>query len=214
MTHQLLFVAHIAVLGYWLGSELVINSEYRFICYRDDLPFAARDAMTDHLMDVDQHVRYALILQLTLGTMLSAELRYLPPILFWIAPLLGAAWLALVEIAHRMRNRSRGQRLAAIDRIVRYMVLVTLASFVVGTVPTVPLWLQLKLGCFAGVIACGVAIRFWLMRHFRIWGEMRLSGAAAEGNAIVRRTYTQATATLLLLWALIASAALLAVFKP
>lgn len=214
MTYQLLLVAHIAVLGYWLGSELVINSEYRFICFRDDLPFASRDAMTDHLMDVDQHVRYALILQLTLGSMLSAELGYLPRPLLWIAPLLGAAWLALVEITHRARGRPLGQILAKTDRFVRYGMLVLLGAAAIGLWPSLPLWLRLKLGCFAGVIACGVGIRLWLISHFRIWGEMRASGTTPEGNATVKRIYAQATATLLLLWLFIIAATLLAVLKP
>jgi hypothetical protein len=38
--------------------------------------------MTDHLMDVDQHVRYALILQLVLGSMLASELAFAPIALF------------------------------------------------------------------------------------------------------------------------------------
>jgi hypothetical protein len=214
MSYTILLVAHIAVLGYWLGSELVINSEYRFICTRDDLPFAARDAMTDHLMDVDQHVRYALILQLTLGSMLSAELGYLPATFYWVGPLLGTIWLALVEITHRTRGKPLGQRLAMIDRMLRYAVLLTLAALVAGLLPTLPLWLRIKLGCFAGVIICGVAIRFWLIRHFRVWEEMRQSGPTVEGNAVIKSTYTQATATLLLLWAFIVAATLLAVFKP
>jgi hypothetical protein len=214
MSYTILLVAHIAVLGYWLGSELVINSTYRFICFRDDLPFAARDAMTDHLMDVDQHVRYALILQLTLGGMLAAELGYLPTPLYWIAPILGIGWIALVEITHRNRSQPKGQSLAKIDRLIRYAVLLALAALVFGLMPTVPFWLRLKLGCFAGVIGCGVIIRFWLIRHFRVWGDMRAGGATAEGNAIIKRTYAQATATLLLLWAFITAATALAIFKP
>jgi hypothetical protein len=214
MTYQLLLVAHIAVLGYWLGSELCINSEYRFICFRDDLPFAARDAMTDHLMDVDQHVRYALILQLTLGTMLGTELGYLPTMLFGIAPVLGTLWIALVEVAHRTRTTPLGNTLAAIDRVVRYAVLMALAALVIGAIPTVPVWLRLKLACFAGIISCGVIIRFWLIRHFRVWSEMRSEGPTAEGNAIIQRTYWQATATLGLLWLFIAAATALAIFKP
>jgi len=214
MSYTILLIAHIAVLGYWLGSELVINSEYRFICHRDDLPFASRDAMTSHLMDVDQHVRYALILQLILGLMLSAEQGYLPPPLFWIAPLSGAAWLALVEITHRKRGKAIGQKLASIDRAIRYATLLALVALLTGILPTVPFWLRLKLGCFAAVIASGVAIRFCLILHFKLWDEMRSNGPTAKSNTSIKQIYTRATATLLLLWALIATATLLAIFKP
>jgi hypothetical protein len=214
MTYAILLAAHIAVLGYWLGSELVINSEYRFICYHADIDFAARDAMTHHLMDVDQHVRYALILQLVLGTMLSASLGYVGAPLFWAAPLLGAAWIGLVEAVHRTRASALGQRLAAIDRLIRYAVLAGLSLFAVAAGADMPLWLRLKLGCFAAIIACGVAIRFWLIRHFRVWAEMRGTGSTDAGEAVIRATYVRATATLLLLWTFIAAATILALTKP
>jgi len=67
-----LLAIHIAVLGYWLGSELVINSTYRYVSYSGDMPFAERARLMEHVMHVDQHVRYALALQATLGTALAA----------------------------------------------------------------------------------------------------------------------------------------------
>jgi hypothetical protein len=211
LTGQILLVLHIAILGYWLGSELVINSTYRFICFRDDLPFAARDALTDHLMDVDQHVRYALILQLTLGVMLMAQAELVASELFWIALILGAAWLLLVEVVHRMRKCDMGRKLAAFDRGLRYVVLAGLLGFAIFA--ELPLWLKLKLAAFAGVMACGVAIRFWLIRHFRVWGDMVRLGPTERGNAIIKRTYWQATATLGFLWLFIALATILAIWK-
>ena len=42
MLLTVLLVAHIAVLGYWLGSELVINSTYRYVSYGRHVPFAER----------------------------------------------------------------------------------------------------------------------------------------------------------------------------
>ena len=67
MLYTSLLVAHIAVLGYWLGSELVINHTYRYVSWSAGMPFAERDRLMDHVMDVDQHVRYALVLQLRPG---------------------------------------------------------------------------------------------------------------------------------------------------
>lgn len=214
MTHQILLVAHIAVLGYWLGSELVINSEYRFICYRDDLPFAARDAMTDHLMDVDQHVRYALILQLMLGTMLAAALGYFPAIAWSIAPFAGAAWIVLVELVHRKRKTQLGQTMAMFDRGIRYCVFAGLVALAFGLVPGLPFWFKLKLALFAGIIGCGVAIRFALMRHFSTWSVMATNGPTDEGNAAIKATYVRATSILLILWLCIGGTAVLAIMKP
>ena len=72
MLETVLLVAHIAVLGYWLGSEFVINSGYRYVCRAATLPFIERNKLMDHVLDVDQHVRYAFILQIGLGTSLAA----------------------------------------------------------------------------------------------------------------------------------------------
>lgn len=73
-----LLVAHIAVLGYWLGSELVINSTYKYVSHRGDMEFAERARLMDHVMHVDQHVRYALVLQAGLGFMLAIAYGFIP----------------------------------------------------------------------------------------------------------------------------------------
>lgn len=212
MTYAVLLALHIAVLGYWLGSELVINSEYRFVVRRADLLVAARDAMMDHLMQADQHVRYALVLQAALGTMLMAGMGLMPGALMWLAPLAGLGWLALVEAAHRMRKLPGGQRLAQIDRILRYAVAAVLVV-AAAAMPDWPGWLRIKLALFAGVIGCGVLIRFQLIRHFAVWGEIVAQGATSERETRLGAIYRRATGVLLILWSLIAAIALLAVFK-
>jgi hypothetical protein len=209
-----LLAAHIAVLGYWLGSELVINSQYRFVTHRSDLPFAARDAVMDHLMDVDQHVRYALILQLMLGVMLMASNGMLGPGWFWTALAGGAAWLILVEIVHRRRKSRRGAVLARADRWLRYGVMAALVATAAVAGDLWPLWLRLKLLLFVGIMACGVGIRLALIRHFALWAEL----AAGRGDDVVggtiRQTYWRATGILMLLWALIAMITVLAIARP
>ena len=72
MLVQALLVAHIAVLGYWLGAELVINSTYRYVSWSAAMPFPERDRLMQHVMDVDQHVRYALVLQAGLWLLIGA----------------------------------------------------------------------------------------------------------------------------------------------
>lgn len=214
MMHEALLVAHIAVLGYWLGSELVINSLYRFICSRSDLPFVARDAQMDHLMDVDQHVRYALILQLGLGGWLLASLGLLPSWVERAAPLVAVVWLALVEIVHRTRKSAAGLRLAAFDRASRYAVMAALVTAAALAPAHWPLWLRLKLALFAGVMACGVGIRLALIAHFRLWADMQRHGPTPERDAAVLATYWRATAILALLWAFIAAIVAVSILKP
>ena len=219
MLIQSLLVAHVAVLGYWLGAELVINSTYRYVSWSADMPFAERSRLMDHVMDVDQHVRYALVLQAGLGTVLAALLGYLPggPSLAVAGAAGAAAWLALVELAHRMRRETSGQFLARLDRGLRYIAIAALAALaaaaIAGRLP-LPGWLAWKLAAFAGVIACGLGIRLALVEFFRHWDEVARLGSSALRERAIRRSYARATAVLGMLWALIAAIVLLSVARP
>lgn len=213
MSQTILLAVHTIVLGYWLGSDLVINSEYRFIVHRHDLPVAARQEMTDHLMKVDQHVRYALVLQAMLGTMLLAGLGLLPASLGGIALAAGLAWLGLVEATHRTRKTPLGLRLALLDRVVRYGLALALLTLAFAHADW-PLWLRLKLGLFAGVIGCGLLIRFQLIRHFSVWGEVLAQGSTPAREASLRATYRRATSILAGLWLQVFAIAVLAVVRP
>ena len=149
---------------YWLGAEFVINSEFRFVCRAASMPFEERKRLMEHVMDVDQHVHYALVLQAGLGTALSALLGYFPggATLAWAAGFVTLLWLAFVEIVHRLRQRASGRKLAFLDRLIRY---VLLAALVVGGLAAVvgvlalQAWLAWKLVLFGAVIACGIGIR-------------------------------------------------------
>jgi hypothetical protein len=216
---KFLLVAHIAVLGYWLGSELVINSTYRYVSWSAGMPFAERNRLMDHVMDVDQHVRYALVLQAGLGTILAALFGYLPggSTMAWVAFMAMAAWLVLVELTHRRRSSEPGRRLAAVDRGVRYaaiVVLLALAGLALAGHGTLPTWLAWKLAAFAGVIASGLGIRFALMAFYRTWTEIAREGSSLEREQLIRRTYVQATSVLGLLWMFIAAIVALSILKP
>ena len=214
-----LLVLHIAVLGYWLGSELVINSTFRFVCYGAQLPFPQRRRLMDHVMNVDQHVRYALVLQAGLGFALAALYGYVPGGMSSAAGagVLAFLWLGFVELVHRSRGRPIGHRLAAVDRSLRYgamVLLLLLAGKWIGASWEMPGWLRVKLALFAGVIACGVGIRFALMSFFRTWAEMARDGPDDQTNIIVRQTYWRATAILMLLWVFIGAIVILSVVQP
>ena len=219
MLPQILLVAHIAVLGYWLGSELVINSTYRYLSYSSGMPFAERSRLMEHVMDVDQHVRYALVLQFGLGFAIAALYGYVPggTATAIVVGVLAALWFAFVEIIHHLRGQPAGKRLGAIDRASRYVIMALLIATAVGLIGggwDMPSWLRLKLALFAGVIACGVGIRFALISHFRTWAVMAREGPTDETNAIIRRTYVRATSVLVLLWLFIAAIVAVSVWKP
>ncbi len=219
MLTEWLLVAHIAVLGYWLGSELVINRTYHYVAYSDAMPFAERGRLMEHVMHVDQHVRYALVLQATLGPILAMLYGFIPggSLAATGAGLFGAFWLAFVELVHRLRHGSAGQILGMIDRSSRYvlmLVLLAVAAGLIGGNWPMPAWLRWKIALFAGVIACGVGIRIALIAHFRTWAIMERFGPDGETNAIIKRTYVRATSVLVLLWVFIAAITILSVLKP
>lgn len=219
MLVQALLVAHIAVLGYWLGAELVINSTYRYVAWSAAMPFAERDRLMQHVMDMDQHVRYALILQAGLGAALAALLGYVPGggQLALASAGLAGAWLVLVEVAHRARGTPVGQGLAALDRAVRYLaiaVLLGLAGAAALGEFDLPRWLAWKLALFAGVIACGLWIRVALIAFFRVWGDVEREGSSPALEQLVRRACIRATTVLAGLWLLIGAIVGLGVLKP
>lgn len=219
MLPQALLVAHIAIFGYWLGSELVINSTYRHVCFGTGLPFPERNRMMEHVMDADQHVRYALALQVTTGFALAALYGFIPggSTAAWTAAIFGALWLTFIETVHRLRHAPTGRRLGTIDRGSRYLLMAALLGISVGLIGRgwgTPGWLRLKLALFAGVMACGVGIRILLIAHFRVWKAMAQDGPSDQSNALIRGIYIKATSILGLLWALIACIVAISIWKP
>ena len=219
MSLHFLLVAHIAVLGYWLGSELVINGTYRYVSYSAGMPFDERNRLMDHVMDVDQHVRYALVLQAGLGTMLAVRYGYFPggDGLAWIAAVAMLLWLLLVEATHRLRETATGRRLAAADRAIRYVAIAVIAAAVFLSATghlTLAGWLSWKLACFAGVIGCGLGIRYALMDFYRRWTVIARDGSSGARERGIRQSYVRATGILGLLWLLIAAITVLSVVKP
>jgi len=219
MPVDVLVVIHIAVLGYWLGAEFVINSEFRFVCRAASMPFNERKRLMEHVMDVDQHVRYALILQAGLGTVLSALLGYFPggATLAWAAGLATVLWLAFVEIVHRLRHGVSGRKLALLDRLVRYVLLAALVvGGLAGAVGALGLqtWLAWKLVLFGAVIACGIGIRYYIIQFFGIWRQIEANGSSPSRERAIRKNYAAGTSILGLLWLCIAAITTLSILKP
>ncbi|MEO8778127.1 MAG: hypothetical protein ABI389_05585 [Rhodanobacter sp.] len=219
MLLQSLLVVHIVVLGYWLGAELVINSTYRYVSCGSQLPFAERSRLMEHVMHVDQHVRYALVLQAGLGFALAALVGFVPggTSTAWLAVGSCVLWLAFVEATHRLRHRASGRMLGAIDRSSRYVFIVLLLGIAIGVIGGswhMPRWLHIKLALYAAVIASGVGIRLVLISHFRTWKVMEVEGPSDITNAIIRQTYVRATWVLGVLWAFILAIVVVSVWKP
>ena len=218
LVHSLL-VVHIVVLGYWLGAEFVINSTYRYVCFHGELPFDDRQRLMDHVRCVDQHVRYALVLQAGLGTALGCLLGYFPGGGRGAAIALAFAfvWLIYVEVVHRLRYASIYPKLATVDRGTRYGLMVFLATLWGGTVfgtLSIDTWLAWKLLCFAGVMLCGVGIRLQGIKMARVWAALGSEGSTPEREQSIQSICIRATTILGILWLFIGAITVLSVTKP
>ncbi|MEQ8736798.1 MAG: hypothetical protein RIC29_17885 [Rhodospirillaceae bacterium] len=219
MLEPTLLVAHIAVLGYWLGAEFVINSGYRYVCRAASMPFEERNKLMDHVLDVDQHVRYALILQLGLGFTLAALYGFVPggSETAMATAAIAILWLLFVEVIHHKRKDPAGAALARLDRGLRYVVMVGLAAaglYALANGTNVPFWLAWKLMLFAGVMACGVGIRLSIIDFYRTWAVIKRDGSSDALEAKIRHIYTYGTAILVGLWLLIGGIVILSIWKP
>jgi hypothetical protein len=219
MLETVLLVAHITVLGYWLGSEFVINSGYRYVCRTSSLTFEERNKLMDHVLDVDQHVRYALILQLGLGTSLSALYGYIPGAgtTAFSAGVVTVIWLAFVEYIHHARKNPAGGTLGLIDRSIRYVLMVGLAILGLAALmseSTLPNWLAWKLILFACVMASGVGIRISIIDFYRTWAKIRDNGSTPEHEQRIWFIYKYGTGILIGLWVFIFGIVILSIWKP
>ena len=219
MLETVLLVAHITVLGYWLGSEFVINSGYRYVCRTASLPFDERNKLMDHVLNVDQHVRYALILQVGLGSALAALYGFIPggSSTATMAGIVTVIWLGFVEYIHHDRKNASGAMLGFIDRGIRYGLMAGLALVGITALMAesdMPNWLAWKLILFAGVIASGVGIRYSIIDFYRTWAKIKEHGSTPENEQSIWHIYKYGTGILIGLWVFIAGIVVLSVWKP
>lgn len=69
---------HVLIMGYWIGSDLMVNQLTHCVTHPRSLPAAERTRLWNFLMDVDQRPHNALILSVPLGFTLAARMRLVP----------------------------------------------------------------------------------------------------------------------------------------
>ena len=109
-SYEVILWLHVLVMGYWIGSDLVVNALTHYVTRSSSLPGPERKRLWDFLMDVDQHPRNALILSVPLGFTLAAQtglvwLDNAALATLWIA---SAAWFAYLWLAHWKRSAASG----------------------------------------------------------------------------------------------------------
>ena len=213
--------AHVLVMGYWLGSELVINAASHYVTRTTSLPPAERIRLWDFVLDVDQHVRNAMIMSVPLGFSLAAWLGLSPItggalVLLWIA---SALWFWFMWLVHWRRKSPAGRALAAWDWRIRYLLIAAFAgsgawSLATGW-PFPARWLALKVLLFAGAISCGLAVRHYIrVAYAEALPAIEAGRAGPVENEAFRVAIVKGTWVLVALWVLLFVIGALGALKP
>ncbi|MFZ9708757.1 MAG: hypothetical protein ACO3CV_03850 [Steroidobacteraceae bacterium] len=213
--------AHVLVMGYWLGSELVINALTHYVARTTSLSGAERMRLWNFLLDVDQHVRNAMIFSVPLGFTLAAQLGLitldgLQMGLLWV---LSALWFWLMWMTHWRRQSATGVIWARWDWGVRYVLIALFAvsgtwSLISGW-PYPTHWLALKVLLFACAMICGLFVRHYIREAYRsALPAIAADRASAADNAEFRQLMRKGTGALVVLWILLFSIGALGALKP
>ncbi len=219
-SYEIILWLHVAIMGYWIGSDLVVNALTHYVTRASTLPGPERRRLWEFLMHVDQHPRNALILSVPLGFTLSAQIGLLwldnaAMAMLWIG---SAAWFAYMWLVHWKRSAASGPALAKWDWRIRYVLIAMFVymgviSLVTGKPLAAP-WLAWKVILFAGVMVCGIGIRYYIRKSYRVWPRIWAGQGSAEDERAVRTAMNRATWVLWCLWTLLVVIGWLGVAKP
>jgi len=211
---------HVAVMGYWLGSDFVINALTHYVKNAKDLSFVQRMKLWDFLLLVDQHPRMALILSLPLGFHLAAGLD-LSPIkgqgltLFWAFSIV---WFISIWVLHYQVGKPIYKRLSQIDLTVRYILIAVLliigAGSVLGDGPLLQKWLGAKVFLFAFIIFGGLRIRHYIAQVYAVIPKYKAEGSSPEIEAAITHALNWGSYVLFGMWVLIVAIGYLGAAKP
>lgn len=213
-------IAHIAVWGYWIGSDLVVNQLTHYLTKAERMEGAERDRLWHFLLDVDQHPRNALILTLPLGLTLASLLGIVALGTWGLAILWGLSgvWFAFMWRVHLRGHTAQGPALRTWDVRIRYA-LIALALIVaiwslVAHGPIAAGWVAVKLMLFAGAMAAGIGIRLYIIEFLKAWPQIVTQGSTPEREAAIRGSMRRATWVLVALHAMLLGAAWMGYAKP
>jgi len=218
--YDLVLWLHVAVMGYWLGSDFVLNALTHYFKNAHDMPADQRLKLWDFLLLVDQHPRNALILSIPLGFHLAADLDLSPVkgaglTALWIA---SAIWFVYIWVLHYQVGKPAHALFNRLDLGLRYILIAVLfivgAASLLGEGPLAAKWLGAKVALFALIIACGMGIRHYIKQVYTVLPKLRAEGSTPATEAVITHALNWGSYVLFGLWALIFVIGYLGAAKP
>ncbi len=219
MIYDGLLVAHVLVIGYWLGTDLAVYYISGAIVDRKQ-PTSVRVFAARVMLLLDMVPRTALVLTLALGLSLAALRWSLPDWLqlWWLWPLM-LAWLALTWAVFRQEHSALGHRLARIDFGFRMLVVLGCFGLALGLLTgwgglAVLPWLAAKLGIMGLIISLGLIMRIQLKPFGPMFARVAQGQADAATEDRLLRLIAQVKIPVWAIWIGLVVAAVLGRFKP
>lgn len=208
MNLAILTLLHILVLVYWLGGDLGAFYASRFLT-APNVPADRRLFAAKIVNDVDMAPRTALILAFPTGLLLAQASGWIggSPVWGWAALGFGLVWLAFAWALHL--NHGAGGWMKMVDTVIRWAAIAALAGAALAALTgsiALPAFLAVKFLLLASAIFIGLMIRIVL----KPLGPA-LAGLAgddtASAEASLATTLKRARPLVMIIWALIVSAA-------
>jgi hypothetical protein len=217
MATALISLMHVLVFVYWLGGDLGAFYTSRMVS-DPARPVAARMAAAQALTALDMAPRTALILALPTGVTLAVVTGHVVLAPFLVAGLWAASlgWLWLAWRIH-LKHLPPGAIIRRLDLAIRWSVLTGLMGFGLGIasgLTAAPLFIGLKLLVLAAAIATGLWVRKLIAPFGPAFAALATQGPSDEGDRIIARTLAQARPAVMLIWALLLTAAFLGFWRP
>ncbi|WP_397404043.1 hypothetical protein [Phenylobacterium sp.] len=217
MTTALISLMHVLVFVYWLGGDLGAFYTSRMVS-DPARPVAARAAAAQALTALDMAPRTALILTLPTGVTLAnvaghVSLSAAAIVVIWVISL---AWLGLAWRIH-LKHLAPGAIVRTLDLSIRWLVLtglVLVGGGVVAGVIAAPLFLGLKLIVLAAAIATGLWVRILIAPFGPAFSALLSSGPTPEIDQVITRALARARPAVMLIWALLVTAAFIGFWRP
>ena len=200
------FAANLVTIGYYLGSDGLVNHIGWYFIRSPGDSIAQRGRKLRFLLLCDQQPRMALILFVATGFsyeilagMSPVPAAYLPVI--WSICLL---WIASIWLGFLDESRGWARRLVDIDVAWRGLLgavfLCGGAWSLLAAPAFAPCWMALKYALLGALILAGVSVRFLIHALTAAWPRFLIEGSTPGFEATVRNCLVAASCVVYVLW--------------